>query len=152
MERNESLFGYLHRWWRWLVLASAVGALSGLGYAATQPQTANYIATATLAMENPQSQSETPPAVVFEVDSGKRSTEDAAVADVATTVGLIVGYSAAPVVVQHVSIDPTGSGSIWWKDVVMGSAIGVLLAIGVAYLWEDAKSFQQRRERLGPSV
>ena len=73
MKESWLIYNYLRSWWTWLLLASAMGALAGLGYYSTQTH-------------------------------------------------------------------PVHS---WWKAVVLGSVIGTLLAVGVTYLWEDARAYHR---------
>ena len=101
MKESWQLYDYLRRWWRCLLLAPLFGALAGIGYFSDQDHpTSGYHATATILIENPQSQGRLPPPVSVNFSSSTWPTEQAAVADIAISVRRIVGYSKAPVLVQ----------------------------------------------------
>lgn len=51
---------------------------------------------------------------------------------------------------REISIDQRGIDEPWWKSVVLGSVIGILLAIGWLYIWEYAQADQQHRQQIGP--
>ena len=147
------MYGYLGRWWRWLLLAAVFGALAGVIYYSVQNHPAGgHTATATILIENPLSHDRQPPPVSVEFSSGTWPTEQAAVADIAVGVGRVVGYSQAPVLVQDIKLSQSIARSPWWKAAVLGSVISSLLVIGWIYIWEDRKAFSQHRRQMGTNV
>ena len=77
------------------------------------------------------------------------STEEMAVESVTSTVAKLAAYTDSLVVINELSIDQNATGQPWWKAVVFGSVVGVLLAMGWAYVWEDARGHRNRRQTGG---
>lgn len=148
MKESWLLYDYLRRWWPWLLLVAVFGALAGLGFYSTQVHRTQYTATATVAIENPVSKSETPPVVSVSVRSTSQPTQEAAVAEVTAKLALIASYAEAPVSVRDSEISRR-IGSHWWKSAVLGGVTAVLLVIGGIYVWEDARSYQRHRRQVG---
>ena len=152
MKESWQLYDYLRRWWCWLLLAFVFGALDGVGYYSIQQHPVGFKATATVSIENPVSQEQGSPPVSVYFSSDLWPTQEAAVADIAISVGRIVDYSEAPVQVQDVRLYRRAAGAPLWKAAVLGSVIGSLLVIGWIYIWEDRRAFFQHLRRMGASV
>ena len=104
----------------------------------------DYTAKTGIIIENPKSQSQSPPGVYLTIDSGPMSKEYKAVLSAASDLRLVADYSEAPVSLRNLTVDRKTAGSPWWKAVVFGGILGTLLAIGIIYVWEDAKAYKRQ--------
>ena len=144
MKETWLVYDYLRRFWALLLLFSSLGGLAGLGYYIKQAHPEGYTAQAGIIIENPKSQSLSPPRVYMTIDSGTWSKEYAAMVSAASNVSLVADYSDAPVSFLDLTVDRKTAGSPWWKAVVFGGVLGTLLAVGSIYVWEDAKAYRRQ--------
>ncbi|MDP6549420.1 MAG: hypothetical protein QF659_05060 [Dehalococcoidia bacterium] len=135
--KDSWLFYDYARRWLLLLLSFTLGAILGLAYYAKQVHPMEYTATASVAIEDPVSEAECPPAALIAIATGRRSTEEAAVEDVTSLVAEIAAYASTAVVIRDLQLQRNATDEAWWKAVVLGSAIGALLAIAAIYVWED---------------
>ena len=150
MKESWLYYDYLRRWWGLLLLGSVLGSLAGLVYYSNQVHPIEYAVTAMVAVENPKSTDEHPPTVLISLNSGFHPTVEQSTAVVESSVTKLVAYTTTPAVTRELLIDQRGISEPWWKTVVFMSVIGVLLAIGGIYLWEDAQAYRRHRNQLAP--
>lgn len=106
--------------------------------------------TATIAIQDPNSGHGNPTYVLTSLDSGFHSTVQKATNAVESQVATMVRYTNGTAVLRELSIDQRGNDEPWWKAVVLGSVIGILLAIGGIYVCEDARAYQRHRQQISP--
>ena len=87
-------YDYLRRWWRLLLVGSLIGGLASLAYYYNQVHPPEHTATATVAIESPETKPDVPPPpVLITIDSGAYATPEAAVRNVESIVAKIAGYA-----------------------------------------------------------
>ena len=150
MKESWLYYDYLRRWWWLLLLGPVLGALAGLSYYSSQLQPIESAVTATIAIQDPNSGHGKPTYILTSLDSGFHSTVEKATNAVESQVATMVRYTNGTAVLRELSIDQRGNDEPWWKAVVLGSVIGILLAIGGIYVWEDAQAYQRHRQQISP--
>ena len=148
MKESWLYYDYLRRWWWLLLLGPALGALAGLAYYSSQLRPIESAVTATIAIQDPNPGLENPTYILTSLDSGFHSTVEKATNAVESRVATMVRYTNGTAVLRELSIDQRGNDKPWWKAVVLGSVIGILLAIGGIYVWEDAQAYQRHRQQI----
>ena len=133
-----------------MLLGPVLGALAGLSYYSSQLQPIESAVTATIAIQDPNSDHGNPTYILTSLDSGFHSTVERATNAVESQVATMVRYTNGTAVLRELSIDQRGNDEPWWKAVVLGSVIGILLAIGGIYVWEDAQAYQRHRQQISP--
>ena len=88
--------------------------------------------------------------VLTSFDSSVHLTEEKATHEVMSRVAKVVQYTNSTVVLRESLIDQRGIDEPWWKPVGLGSVIGILLAIGWIFVWEDSQAYQRPRQQIGP--
>ena len=139
MKESWRYYDYLRRWGLFLLLGLALGALAGYGYYLQQGQRGLFTATAAVSM----------PHGSFRVVSGENSDPNKAVEEILTNLKLLgdLTKNTIDVDVDNLSIEgrhPT----LLWKLIVLSSIIGGLLAIGAAFVWDDAEASLRHRQQI----
>lgn len=127
------------------MLGLVTGGAAGLLYYNSQDRTVEYTAKATVAIEGIRPWKGTPPVVLVSVETGQETTAKEAIDSAGSAIREIGIYTGAPVAIRDLVIDRTVDGSGWWKAVVLGAVIGILMAIGAAYVWDDAHLYYGRQ-------
>ena len=107
-----------------------------------------YAVTATVAIPDSRWELENPPYVLTSFDSGFHLTEEKATHQVMSRGDNMVEYTNNTAVLRELLIDQRRIDEPWWKAVVLGSVIGILLAIAGVYVWEDAQAYQRHRQQI----
>ena len=125
-----------------MLLSSTIGGLAGLAYYNMQAHSLEYTATAKVTIEGSKLPSQLPREVLVSVQTGGRSDAKEAIDSAGSMIRQIVSYSGSPVVIREIVIDRNMDGSGWWESALLGAVIGMLLAIGAIYVWEDTSAYQ----------
>ena len=84
-----------------------------------------------------------PPAIVI-LESGSKSSAEDATAAIELNLTRLTSYSGAAVEKGEFVLDQLSVPSDAWKALVFGGVIGALLAIGFAYVWDDARTYRKQ--------
>ena len=147
MKDSWLFYEYLRRWWWLLILVTVLGGLCAIVYQDANAGPPAYTATVTYAIIDPTPPFKKPPAVVASITSGPLDSVEAAVDDARAMVFRVASYTNALVVTRNLVVELQEPETDWWKDIILGSVVGLLLAIGGIYVWEDACDYQRQRER-----
>jgi uncharacterized membrane protein YpjA len=151
MKESWLYYDFLRRW-LWLLLVGAMlGALAGLAYYSSQVHPVDYAATATVVITDPTWEGEDAPTMLVSISTVSWPTEKAATASVESSVATMAKYANIPAVIRDVTIAQNGLGAPWWKPVILGTVVSILLTIGAIYTWEDARAYQRHRQQVGPT-
>ena len=145
MRESWLFYGYLRRWWWLLVFGLVTGGAAGLIFYNSQDRTLEYTAKATVAIGDARSREEKPLVVYVSVETGQLATAKEAIDSAGSAIREIGSYTGAPVAIRGLVVDRTVDGSGWWRAVVLGAVIGILMAIGAVYVWEDTHLYYRRR-------
>ena len=147
MKDTWQLYDYLRRRWLLMLLGAYCGALLGLGYFSIQDHPVEYIVGGDMVIEDPQYTGEgSPPTFTLSMPPVRKATSQAAIDQIRWNVAELANTAETPVLLRNVSIDEYPTGEPWWKAVVLGSIIGIALAIWGVYVLDDARSVQRRRQ------
>ena len=141
------LYDYLRRWWRLLVLAVVIGGTAPLSYHVVNVNPLDYTTEVTVAIMDPAPPLQKPPVVVVNLIATELTSEEAAVATGRAMVAAMANYTNAPVVTEDFFVSHRPNLHGWWKDIILGSIFGTLLAIGATYVWEDTKSYLRQTQQ-----
>ena len=135
MNYSWLFYDYFRRWGLLVLLGLAVGGLLGFGYYQQHDKKPRFTAIAVMAT------SET---VRFNVVSPDLPNPQDAVDNILTTIKQLDAEINTTTEVKDLSITSRYRVVIW-KTIAVGSVLGGLVAIGIAYLWDDARTYQRRR-------
>ena len=141
------LYDYLRRWWRLLVLAVVIGGTAALSYQVANVNPLDYRADVTVAIMDPAPPLQKPPVLVVNLIATELTSEEAAIATGRAMVAAMANYTNAPVVTEDFFVSHRPNLHGWWKDIILGSIFGTLLAIGWIYVWEDTKSYLRHTQQ-----
>lgn len=155
MTESWQLYSYLQRWWRLLLICSALGVL--VAYLVNEPTVyANeYYATGTVAILDDKSAFELVsskpkrghPESRISFTSGPASSMEEAEALTEAKFSQLSQLAGTPVERRGIVIDERPLGTwAWWKGTTLGAVIGFLAAIGLVYVWNDFKAHSIQSE------
>ena len=121
------------------------GGVFTLGYYIMNAGPSEYTAELMVAIVDPRPPYHKPPAVLASIISDTLASEEAAVDSARSMFVQMAGYTNAPVEAGDMVVYYADLGTEWWKRVILGSVVGILLTIGVIYVWEDASAYQRHR-------
>ena len=152
MKASWLYYDYLRRWWLLLLVGPTIGAILGFAYYNQIHHPAQYAAAGTVAIKDPTWHLEHPglqlhhraPEVEVVINSGAKATEQAAVDSIMSTAINLADYAEGVTEVRNLSIKSVPDyGVVFWKPVVMGAVLAILLVIGGIYIWEDATAYRR---------
>lgn len=148
MKESWLYYDYLRRWWKILVIGVFFGAFMGIAYYSSQTHGIAYSGTAKIGVYEVVPGIYTPPQVKtsFDVELGSWPSQEGAIEYASSTALEIALVTGSPTVVQQVSLAKSTAGAQLWKVIVLGSTIGFLLAIGIAYVRDDARAYREHLE------
>jgi hypothetical protein len=146
MKDSWLFYDYLRSWWWALLLCSTIGGVSGLIYNNYQEHALEYTATARVVIEDSRRSHGIPEIVLVSIETGTTSAAETAIDSARRMITRVGDYTGATVRIKDLSVARSVDNKRWWKDTVFGGIIGTLLAIGVIYTWNDARSYQRRRQ------
>ena len=147
MKESWVYYDYLRRWWWLLLLGLTLGGSVALVYHLEQAGPLEYTATLTATIGSPSTREKPPSAIPVQITGHTLDTKEAALESVRSMVVQVISYTDAPVEVKDLSIDRHEMGEAWWKAIVLGSLVGIALAIGAIYVWDDASAYQRHRQQ-----
>lgn len=145
MKESWFYYDYLRRWWWMLLLISTIGFVGGLIYSNAKVYPVTFDATATIAIEEPGKLPDFFPVVLVSVQTTDAKDAAAAIDSAGATISRLGRYSGAPFTIQDFGVTRSGDNSRWLKSSVLGTVIGMLVAIGGIYVFEDALSYRRHR-------
>ena len=147
MKESWLCYDYLRRWWWLLLMGPTFGGVFALGYYLMGAGPPEYTAKLMVAIVDPQPPYHKPPAVLASITSDTLASEKAAVDSARSMFVQMAGYTDAPVEAREMVVYYADVGTEWWKRVILGSVVGILLTIGLIYVWEDASEYQRHRQQ-----
>ena len=143
MKESWRHYDYLRRWGLFVLLGLALGALAGFVYSTQQEQKALFKATAGVSVSRRSATS-----IHFRVVSDRYSDPNEAIGLILKNVKLLrdVVKSDIDVDVDNFLIEGWYQPPLW-KPMVLGSIIGGLLALGAAFIWDDAGAYLKHRRQ-----
>ena len=145
MKESWSYFDYMRRWWWLLLLVSTIGFVVGLVYSNIQVYPVAFDAPAPVTIEDPKSSRDSPPSVTVSIQT--RGAKDAmeAIDYAGSMIRKIGQHTESPVSIGELRVDRNVERGGWWKPPILGTVLGLLLAIGGIYVLEDALSYNRDR-------
>ena len=128
-----------------LLLISTIGFVGGLIYSNTKVYPVSFEATATINIEEPGRLPDSRPVVLVSVQTAGAKDAAAAIDSAGAMISRLGRYSGAPFTIREFGVTRSGDNSRWLKSSVLGTVIGMLVAIGTIYVIEDALSYQRHR-------
>ena len=149
MKESWLYYDYLRRWWWLLLMGPIFGGVFALGYYLMNTGPSEYTAKLMVAIVDPRPpyHDQNPPAVLASLTSDTLASEEAAVDSARSMFVRMAGYTNAPVEPRNMTVYYEGLGTKWWQNAIFGSVVGILLAIGGIYVWEDASAYQRHRQQ-----
>lgn len=128
-------YDYLRRYGTLILVGLLIGATLGFVYFQTQPKRTVFVARAAISM---------PPSVEFTMVSPPLPNAQAAADYIVGTAHQLEQTSQAKFTPKKFEIKGRHRNELW-KSMALGSVVGGLGAIGIVYVWDDAKTYQRRR-------
>ena len=144
MKESWRYYDFLRRWGLLLLLGLVVGSIAGLGFYVQQDQEPLFTATASVTFSTESRPGVWHPRANFLVSSNEYPDPNASVAAIMSNTEWLNAQAAYIVTVEDLTIVSRFRSPLW-KAVVLGSFFGGLLAIGAAYVWDDARSYMRDR-------
>ena len=145
MKETWRYYDFLRRWGLLLLLGLVVGAIAGLGFYLQQDQEPLFTATASVTLSTKDRPGVWLSRANFIVSSSEFPDPNASVAAIMSNTKWLSAQPGYIVAVEDLAIMSRFRSPLW-KAVVLGSFFGGLLAIGAAYLWDDARSYMRNRQ------
>ena len=147
-------YDYLRRWWLVLLIGPIIGAILGFAYYHQSRHTAEYTATATVAIIEPIWHLENPallwlrhyraPEVLVAINSRANASESSAVNSVTSAAAKLADYAKGGTELRELSITHLPeSGGVLGKLVFLGAVFAMLLVIGGIYVWDDVLVYRR---------
>jgi len=145
MKETWRYYDYLRRWGLFLFFGLALGALAGFGCDLQQDQQALFKAKATVVVIRADRKISSQFTVVSAEFSDPKRAVDSIVNDAHILGGLTKNGNVVDI--REFSIDGRYP-SPWWKPIVFGGVIGGLMALGTAFIWDDAGAYLRHRRQI----